>query len=147
MSSLMVFNRFHRLEIQSVLLVFSTPLVNWRHLNLLTGSSPPPPPFPVWTSTVPEFIDPVFTKTSPKRSFSMNENERFGLVFAKTGFIKSDTGVCIYAVCNGGGGEGDRVVWRASTGVLHCVFDQILNLQNCFTTPNKNRGGAGASNR
>jgi hypothetical protein len=29
---------------------------------------------------VPEFIDPVFTKTSPKRSFSVIENERFGLV-------------------------------------------------------------------
>jgi hypothetical protein len=38
---------------------------------------------------VPEFIDPVFAKTSPKRSFSMTENERFGLVFAKTGSINS----------------------------------------------------------
>jgi hypothetical protein len=36
---------------------------------------------------VPEFIDPVFAKTSSKRSFSMSENERFGLVFAKTGSI------------------------------------------------------------
>ncbi len=44
------------------------------------------------TSQVPEFIDPVFTKTSPKRSFSMTENERFGLVFAKTGSINSDKG-------------------------------------------------------
>jgi hypothetical protein len=41
---------------------------------------------------VPEFIDPVFTKTSPKRSFSMTERERFGLVFAKTGSIISGTG-------------------------------------------------------
>jgi hypothetical protein len=32
----------------------------------------------------PEFIDPVFAKTSLKRSVSINENERFGLVFAKT---------------------------------------------------------------
>jgi len=31
-----------------------------------------------------EFIDPVFAKTSPKRSFSIIENDRFGLVFAKT---------------------------------------------------------------
>ncbi len=30
---------------------------------------------------VPEFLDPVFTKTSPKRSFSVIQNERFGLVF------------------------------------------------------------------
>jgi hypothetical protein len=36
---------------------------------------------------VPEFIDPVFKKTSPKRSFSVIQNERFGLVFAKTGSI------------------------------------------------------------
>ncbi len=34
--------------------------------------------------TVPEFIDPVFAKTSPKRAFSMTKNERFGLVFTKT---------------------------------------------------------------
>jgi hypothetical protein len=40
-------------------------------------------------STVPEFIDPVFTKASPKCSFSVIENERFGLVFAKTGLINS----------------------------------------------------------
>ena len=43
--------------------------------------------------TVLEFIDPVFEKTSPKRSFSMTENDRFGLVFAKTGSINSGTGV------------------------------------------------------
>ncbi len=40
---------------------------------------------------VPEFIDPVFTKTSPIRSFSVIQNERFGLVFAKTGSINSGT--------------------------------------------------------
>ncbi len=38
---------------------------------------------------MPEFIDPVFAKTIPKRSFSMTENEHFGLVFAKTGSINS----------------------------------------------------------
>jgi hypothetical protein len=41
---------------------------------------------------VPEFIEPVFTKTSPKRSFSVMQNERFGLVFAKTGSIISGMG-------------------------------------------------------
>ncbi len=41
--------------------------------------------------TVPEFIDPVFVKTSPKRSFSVVQNERFGLVFVKTGSIISGT--------------------------------------------------------
>jgi hypothetical protein len=40
---------------------------------------------------VPEIIDPVFTKTSPKRSLCMTENERFGLVFTKTGSINSGT--------------------------------------------------------
>ncbi len=42
--------------------------------------------------TVPEFIAPVFAKTSPKRSFSMTENEHFGLVFAKTVSINSGWG-------------------------------------------------------
>ncbi len=37
---------------------------------------------------MPEFIDPVFSKTSSKRSFSVIENERVVLVFAKTGFYK-----------------------------------------------------------
>ncbi len=40
---------------------------------------------------MPEFIDPVLAKTSPKSSFSMSENERFGLVFAKTRSIHSGT--------------------------------------------------------
>jgi len=40
---------------------------------------------------VPEFRDPVLAKTRQKRSFSMTENEGFGLVFAKTGFINSGT--------------------------------------------------------
>jgi hypothetical protein len=40
---------------------------------------------------VPEIIDPVFVKTSLIRSFCMTENERFGLVFAKTGSINLGT--------------------------------------------------------
>ncbi len=40
---------------------------------------------------VPEFIDPVFTKTSPKRSFSLNRKRAFWLVFANTGSIISGT--------------------------------------------------------
>jgi hypothetical protein len=42
---------------------------------------------------VPEFIDPVFTKTSPKHSFSLNRKRAFWLVFAKTGSIISGTGL------------------------------------------------------
>ncbi len=37
---------------------------------------------------MPEIIYPVFAKTSPKRSFSMTEYERFGLVFTKTQVYK-----------------------------------------------------------
>ncbi len=40
MSSLQVFHRVYRLERKSVMLVFSTPLMNWADLSL---SSPPPP--------------------------------------------------------------------------------------------------------
>jgi hypothetical protein len=38
---------------------------------------------------VPEIIDTVFAKTSPKRYFSMTEYERFVLVFTKTRVYKS----------------------------------------------------------
>ncbi len=44
---------------------------------------------------VPEFIDPVFTKTSSKRSFSLNRKRAFWLVFAKTLSIISGTGQAI----------------------------------------------------
>jgi hypothetical protein len=47
---------------------------------------------------VPEFIDPVFTKTSPKRSFSLNRKRAFWLVFAKTGSIISGTGIWPYSL-------------------------------------------------
>jgi hypothetical protein len=48
----------------------------------------------------------------------------------------------------GGGGEerrGDWVMLRTYTGlgVIHCIFDLIPNLQNGFTTPNKNLRGRG----
>jgi hypothetical protein len=48
--------------------------------------------FVYFRNPVFEFIDPVFAKTFPKPSFSITENERFGLVFAKTGSINSGTG-------------------------------------------------------
>ncbi len=44
-------------------------------------------------TTVPEIIDPVFAKTSQNARFLLSENERFGLVFVKTGSINSDTGL------------------------------------------------------
>jgi hypothetical protein len=51
-------------------------------------------------SSVPEIIDPVFAKTSPKRSFSMTEYERFGLVFTKFGH-RSDQPVQYLNVSHG----------------------------------------------
>jgi hypothetical protein len=39
-------------------------------------------------TTVPEIIDPVFAKASSKRSLSMTEYERFGIVFTKTRVYK-----------------------------------------------------------
>jgi hypothetical protein len=48
MSSLLVFNRVNRLEIQSVMLIFATQLCELLPLasNLLSGSPAPPPPTP-----------------------------------------------------------------------------------------------------
>ncbi len=41
--------------------------------------------------------------------------------------------------CGGGGGGGVELYCEPySAGVLHSVSDQIQNLQNCLTTPNKN---------
>ncbi len=39
-------------------------------------------------NSMPEIIDPVFAKTSLKRSFSMTDYERFALVFTKTRVYK-----------------------------------------------------------
>ncbi len=39
--------------------------------------------------TAPEIIDPVFAKNSQNARFLLSENERFGLVFVKTGSINS----------------------------------------------------------
>ncbi len=44
--------------------------------------------------SVPEIIEPVFTKTSQNARFLLSENERFGLVFVKTGSINSGTAKC-----------------------------------------------------
>ncbi len=43
----------------------------------------------IYTSA--RIYEPVFAKTSPKRSFSVIENKRFGLVFAITGSINLET--------------------------------------------------------
>jgi hypothetical protein len=69
-----------------------------------------------------EFIDPVFSKTSPKRSFSMTENQCFGLVFAKNGYINSGTGnvsnTVVFTVIKS----------RCSLNGIHHAWKQSLNL-------------------
>jgi hypothetical protein len=47
--------------------------------------------FGLLCTAVAEIIDPVFAKTSPKRSFSMTEYECFGLFPRKRGSINSGT--------------------------------------------------------
>ncbi len=70
--------------------------------------------------SVPEFIDPVFTKTSPKRSFSLNRKRAFWLVFVKTGSIISGTGFLVSKAYIMGGG-------------FHTVLVQYLNYYNILS--------------
>jgi hypothetical protein len=46
-----------------------------------------------WEDGSVRIYGPSFRETSPKRSVSMTENERFGLVFAKAGPVNSGTGI------------------------------------------------------
>jgi hypothetical protein len=64
----------------------------WSAIHIFDEEQEPDPHCSEMLYPVPEFIDTVFAKTSPKRSFSKTENERFGLVFVKIGSINSGTG-------------------------------------------------------
>jgi hypothetical protein len=97
--------------------------------------------------SVPEIIDPVFAKTSQNARFLLSENERFGLVFVKTGSINSSTEqdrrsslgqfeICFY--CN--------FIWSSWISVHTLLFLQIgenrsfisfalLNRRNWFICP------------
>jgi hypothetical protein len=67
-------------------------------------------------SPVPKFLSPVFAKTSPKRSFSMIDYERFGLNFAKTGSINSGTGdLHLSCGCSTGSHRGSPWNWEANS--------------------------------
>jgi hypothetical protein len=100
MLSLLVFDRDYRLEIQSVMLVFSTH-VNCCPFDLLSGSPPPLlPPF-------------------PKSKYSK------------------------YRQCVAGRGWGGGVLSCVGDHILkefNSVSDQIQNLPNCISTPNKKPG-------
>jgi hypothetical protein len=99
MPSLLVFNKVYRLEIQSVTLVFSTPLVYCCPSTFSLIS--PLPPFPK---------------------------------------VNIQYSICRQCVAVGGWGLGgvELCCRPYSAGVYHSVSDQIQNLQNCYTTPNKN---------
>jgi hypothetical protein len=72
----------------------------------------------IYIFPVPEFIDPVFTKTSPKHSISLNRKRAFWLVFAKTGSIISGTGlVHIFYVTDGN----IMYLTDASRSLISCV--------------------------
>jgi hypothetical protein len=75
-------SRLHRLaegslKVQKYRLRILLPLINWP--SLVTHR------IKTEQKSVPEFIDPVFAKTSPKRSFSVIENERLGVFSRKLG--------------------------------------------------------------
>jgi hypothetical protein len=61
----------------------------------------------------PEIIDPAFAKANPKRSFSIIENECFGLVVAKTGSINSGT-LLFYSAFQWLGYESNEVLYENS---------------------------------
>jgi hypothetical protein len=48
---------------------------------------------------------------------------------------------------SGWSGIGSYTPETLGHSIFYSVFGQIPNLQNCFTTPNKNLGGEGASDR
>jgi hypothetical protein len=73
---------------------------------------------------VPKFLDPVFVKTSPKRSFSVIQNERFGLVFAKTGSRISGTGF----------GTEDAPLFVLEQRMRHYLFDSYEEQLSCTFT-------------
>ncbi len=63
---------------------------------------------------------PSFCENKPKRSFSVIENERFGLVFAKTGSINSGTGVKKALI----GSTSATLLLHTK---LHCTFQVIMS--------------------
>jgi hypothetical protein len=71
---------------------------------------------------VPEIMDPVFAKTSQNARFLLSENERFGLVFVKTGSINS--GIGHHATSSY---VPQRII------LLHCRFIKNISVQHNLT--------------
>jgi hypothetical protein len=88
------------------MLVFSTPLADYRPSNILSGSPPPAPLFLVWIST----------------------------------------GVCIYTVCNGGGGGEGTGLCREHIQELYTLYlPRFRTYRSALPPPpkKKNIGGEG----
>ena len=89
------------------------------------------------------------TSPPPSRSFRALESPillPLYCTFSLTSFPLPPFSKKMYSIyrqlCGWGGGGGVELYCRPySAGVLHSVSDQIQNLQNCFTTPNKYLGG------
>jgi hypothetical protein len=89
---------------------------------------------------VPEFVDPVLPKTSLKRSFSVIQNDRFGLVFAKT--VSVISGTCnkgtirrfLFGLDNSFGSHPSwpQPVAADSFTANHRLINMELNLQSLF---------------
>ncbi len=72
----------------------------------------------------PEIIDPVFVKTSPKRSFSVTEYERFGLVFTNTRVYKFGHPGFL--------GKRNVAITRKSPGFRNKMIDTVISLSKGF---------------
>jgi hypothetical protein len=72
---------------------------------------------------MPEIIDPVFAKTSQNARFLLSENERFGLVFVKTGSINSGTSVKT---------SPQKYVFLEKFSNLLRVFSKVISLHRHF---------------
>jgi hypothetical protein len=77
-----------------------------------------------------EIIDPVFAKTSQNARFLLSENERFGLVFVKTGSINSGTGNTGRERGDGEGGGGSKIIRRRESMVLYKSFNILCTNQS-----------------
>ncbi len=89
---------------------------------------------------VPEFIDPVFTKTSPKRSFSLNRKRAYWLVFAKTGSIisGSDPFPSLFVRIRIRILPSNKKVWKNLIYTISWLLFDFLSVKNDINVPSKN---------
>ncbi len=89
------------------------------HCYKTEGEIPVPTP-------VPEFIDPVITKTSPKLLFSVIEKKLFGLVFAKSRSIIWGTDTA------GRQWSTTGKYFQHDSGVNTCFASEVFNASGIF---------------